>query len=173
MEEFEMEEIGSPEQETQMQKAPKRPRFLLVLCIFTFIGSGYSALYYLLMPFAKGMLPEAMNLYGDAFKKMGTEVVEQMNQVMTFMAGVPSWKYLLAGLCFVGSVVGAAFMLKLRKEGFHIYVVSQILSFAILSFLIGGLIKPQVGDIMWTVTFILLYYMQMRKAGVDLGMSKE
>ncbi|MBO7629076.1 MAG: hypothetical protein J6S87_03910, partial [Bacteroidales bacterium] len=63
---------------------------------------------------------------------------------------------------------GAALMLKLRKEGLHVYVISQLLIFALLSFLIGGALKPSIDRILWTITFILLYYLQLKRSHVKL-----
>ena len=164
MDEFEMEEIEQPEFLENEVQQPKRTTFLLVLCILTFIGSGYSLLYYLLLPFAKAHLPEMMDVYKNFFKDAAIQ--SQMNEMFNFMAAVPSWKYLLVALGFAGSVTGAALMLKLRKEGFHVYVISQILIFALLSFLIGGPMKSTINDILWTIVFILLYFLQLKKSNV-------
>ena len=164
MDEFEMEEIEQPKFSENENPQPKRTTFLLVLCILTFIGSGYSLLYYLLLPFAKTHLPEMMEMYSNFFKDAAIQ--SQMSEMFDFMAAVPSWKYLLVALGFAGSVTGAALMLKLRKEGFHVYVISQILIFALLSFLIGGPMKSTITDILWTVTFILLYFLQLKKSNV-------
>ena len=159
-----MEEIEQPEFLENEVQQPKRTTFLLVLCILTFIGSGYSLLYYLLLPFAKAHLPEMMDVYKNFFKDAAIQ--SQMNEMFNFMAAVPSWKYLLVALGFAGSVTGAALMLKLRKEGFHVYVISQILIFALLSFLIGGPMKSTINDILWTIVFILLYFLQLKKSNV-------
>ena len=166
MDEFEMEEIEQPSFLENEEQKPKRSSFLLVLCILTFIGSGYSLLYYLLLPLAKAHLPEMMDVYRNFFKDEA--ILNQMNEMFDFMAAVPSWKYLLVALGFAGSVTGASLMLKLRKEGFHVYVVSQIAIFALLSFLIGGPMKATINDILWTVTFILLYFLQLKKSNVKL-----
>ena len=168
MDDFEMEEMEQPQLFENEEPQPKRSTLLLVLCILTFIGSGYSFLYYLLLPLVKVQLPEMMDVYGSLFKKMDPTVLDQMNRMLEFMGQVPSWKYLLVALGFAGSVAGAALMLKLRKEGFHVYVISQILIFALLSFLVGGMLKPTINDILWTVTFILLYFLQLKRSNVKL-----
>lgn len=166
MDDFEMEEINQPDSLEGNEQQPKRTTLLLILCILTFIGSGYSFLYYLLLPMVKSQLPEIMEMYGNLFSKMDGNMVDAMNDLLEFMASVPTWKYLLVALGFAGSVTGAAFMLKLRKEGLHIYIISQILVFAFLSFVIGGPMQPSIVDIMWTITFILLYYLQLKQSNV-------
>lgn len=165
MDEFEMEEIEQPEFIENDKPQPKRTTFLLVLCILTFIGSGYSLLYYLLLPLAKAHLPEMMDVYRNFFKD--ETMLNQMNEMFDFMAAVPSWKYLLVALGFAGSVTGAALMLKLQKEGLHVYIISQILIFALLSFLIGGPMKSTINDILWIIIFILLYFLQLKKSNVQ------
>lgn len=159
-----MEEMDQSEFIENENPQPKRTTFLLVLCILTFIGSGYSFLYHLLLPLAKEQLPEIAELYKNFFKDEA--LLSQMSEMFNFMAAVPSWKYLLVALGCAGSVVGAALMLKLRKEGFHVYVISQILIFAMMSFLIGGPLKPTITNILWDITFILLYFLQLKKSNV-------
>lgn len=164
MDEFEMEEMDQSEFIETKNPQPKRTTFLLVLCILTFIGSGYSLLYYLLLPLAKAHLPEMMDVYRNFFKD--ETMLNQMNEMFDFMAAVPSWKYLLVALGFAGSITGAALMLKLQKEGLHVYIISQILIFVLLSFLIGGPMKSTINDILWIIIFILLYFLQLKKSNV-------
>lgn len=164
MDEFEMEEMDQSEFIETENPQPKRTTFLLVLCILTFIGSGYSLLYYLLLPLAKAHLPEMMDVYHNFFKD--ETMLNQMNEMFDFMAAVPSWKYLLVALGFAGSITGAALMLKLQKEGLHVYIISQILIFVLLSFLIGGPMKSTINDILWIIIFILLYFLQLKKSNV-------
>lgn len=166
MDDFEMEEINQPDSLEGNEQQPKRTTLLLILCILTFIGSGYSFLYYLLLPMVKTQLPETVEMYSNLFKQIDGNMLDAMNDLLEFMASVPTWKYLLVALGFAGSVTGAAFMLKLRKEGLHIYIISQILVFAFLSFVIGGPMQPSIVDIMWTITFILLYYLQLKQSNV-------
>ena len=86
MDEFEMEEIEQSEFLENEEQQPKRTTFLLVLCILTFIGSGYSLLYYLLLPLAKTHLPEMMEMYSNFFKDAAIQ--SQMNEMFSFMAAV-------------------------------------------------------------------------------------
>lgn len=151
MEEFEFED-----------NTPKRSTFLLILCILTFIGSGYNFLYYILLPLAKPMLPEMLASYQQLMPQE-QELNEQMTELFTFLGQVPSWKYFCLAITYVIAVVGAAFMLKMNKIGFHLYVIAQLLTFCCLSFLIGGSMKMSVTGIIWSIVFILLYAGQMRK----------
>lgn len=165
MDEFEMEEIERPEFEENREQEPKRTPFLLTLCILTYIGSGISFLSYLTLPLYKSQFTELTDVYSNLFK--GNAMLQsEMTKMLSFQAAVPSWKYLLVALAYAGSVTGAALMMKLRKEGLHIYIISQILIFSLLSFLIGGMLKPSITSILWTFIFILLYFMQLKKSNV-------
>lgn len=166
MEEFDMEEIEQPDYPEIDEKEPKRTTFLLVLCILTFIGSGFGCLHYLMLPLVKGQIPEMMLLYDSFFSQLDSTTRALMNEQLDFMVTVPSWKYLLVALGFAGSVTGAALMLKLEKAGLHVYIISQILIFALLSFAIGGPLKSSIDSILWTITFILLYYLQLKRSNV-------
>ena len=99
-----MEEMEQPEFPEVEEKEPKRSTLLLILCILTFIGSGYSFLYYLLLPVAKSQLPEMMSVYGSLFSQLDATTQTRMNELLDFMATVPSWKYLLVALGYAGSV---------------------------------------------------------------------
>ncbi|MBO4645484.1 MAG: hypothetical protein J5642_03105 [Bacteroidales bacterium] len=153
MEEFDPETIPQ-------EDSPRRRPMLVVLCILTFVNSGFSALSYLGMPLVKNELPAMADVYG----RMGMEdAYEQISTTLDFMAEVPSWKYFLLALCYVLAVVGAALMLKMKPSGFHCYVIAQILTFAGLNFLIGGPLSMQLMDVIWSITFVVFYFVLLRE----------
>ena len=112
---------------------PVRPTFLTVLCILTFIGSGW------------GLISNLFQLAMFTPERL----VAQIQQITT-MAGAeaqPSWVsslmtsslevlqttimhgkaiYSLAALCSVVSLIGAFMMYKLKRNGFYLYVIAQI-----------------------------------------------
>jgi len=151
MEEFEVQEEN-----------PKRSTFLLVLCILTFIGSGYYALYYLLLPMAKPMLPQMLESYQNLLPQQ-QELNAQMKDLFIFLGEVANIKYICLSITYIIAIVGAALMLKMKKIGFHLYIIAQILTFCCLNFLIGGLLKMSISSILWSLIFILLYGGQLRK----------
>lgn len=159
MEELENNEIMAEE------TPPKRSTALLILCILTFINSGYSFLYYLLLPLAKEQLP-AMYAQFSSLLSADAAMQAQFKMLLDFLCGIPSWKYILTAIPYAIAVVGAACMLNLKKVGFHLYIIAQIFSFICINFLIGGLLKMNFTDILWTVIFILLYFGQLKKVKV-------
>lgn len=158
MENFEYENDLYEERPTD-QEPPQRSAGLLILCILTFIYSGLNAFSYLVMPMVGNMLPALEQSYAQ----MGMQsLYEQSAPLFEFYASVPSWKFILTALTFALAVMGAALMLKMKSLGFHLYVIAQILGFVCLHFLIGGPARMNIISIVWTILFILLYYLQMR-----------
>ena len=85
-----MEEIEQPDYPENNENEPKRTTFLLVLCILTFIGSGFGFLHYLMLPLVKGQIPEMMSLYDSFFSQLDSSTRALMNEQLDFMVTVPS-----------------------------------------------------------------------------------
>ncbi len=164
MEEFENNYENSENNngwQNEVRQQPERTPLLTVLCILTFIGSGCNALTYFTMPFTKNMFPTLQSYY----EQLGWEsIYEQNAPIYDAIALVPDWKFILTALTYVLAVVGAAFMLKMNKLGFHFYIIAQLLGFSCLNFLVGAPLQMGIGGICWTILFIWLYYTQMRSA---------
>jgi len=108
-----------------MEETQKAPVFLKVLCILTFVGSGLGLLFSLLAVVGMGALMSSLSQYG-----LGGEATD-------------GTMYLLVGLLVsAASVFGAIQMLKLKKMGFYIYAVAQVIGlvmgFGIISLIITG-----------------------------------
>ncbi|MCL1850225.1 MAG: hypothetical protein FWF70_02295 [Bacteroidetes bacterium] len=134
----------------------KRPGFLTFLCILTFIGSGLSLLTNLLMPvFAPALL--------DMLRNSSATLPPNVLDIYEQTAATPIWKfYLLAFFCAT-SLLGAIYMLKMKRIGFHIYAISQLVQMGIGHFIIGGYYKPSFFGIFITVLFIGLYTIYYKK----------
>ncbi|MCL2436181.1 MAG: hypothetical protein FWD09_08635 [Lentimicrobiaceae bacterium] len=132
----------------------KRPGFLTFLCVLTFIGSGISLLSNLTSPLFAPIFIET--LHSSPLFSGAIEIYEQI--LVT-----PIWQfYLLAFFCAT-SIIGAVYMLKMRKIGFHIYVISQLVQMCIGLFIIGGFFKPTVFSVFIVVLFICLYGMYYKR----------
>jgi hypothetical protein len=138
--------------ETQFEEN-KRPSFLTFLCILTFIGSGLSLLTNLFAPIFASSLVEIVRQ--SAFQE-AAGVYEQM-------AATPIWQFYLLALFCATSILGAIYMLKMKKIGFHIYVISQIAQMCIGQFIIGGSYTPKVFGLLLTLLFIGLYAIYYKK----------
>ena len=151
MEEQEITSFTDPE--TPEQTPPQeRPSWLLVLCILTFIWSGISCLgYFFFVAGYHTVLPQVMEQTRDTIVSIYGDKVD-VSQALTLQ---PRSYYLLLCLLYGASVTGAAFMLALRKVGFHIYTIAQAL------LLIAPVVLVHMpfdfGGMMVTVAFVLLY----------------
>jgi hypothetical protein len=136
---------------SEYEQVKKRPTFLTVLCILTFIGSGYLFLTFLFLSFSTDLIPQML------------EVLQNMNypqesiKLLEQMADVAGWEFLILSFSYALAIIGAAFMLKLNKVGFHLYIVSQLALFCCKNLMIGGDFKMNAFSIIWSILFIVLY----------------
>ena len=131
--------------------AAKRPVFLTVLCILSFIAAGFAILGYI----------TAITLMGAATAALGAmEGMEGMSEITSAgpSAGM-TWAYIIVG--FVTTIVallGVIKMWKLKKQGFMMYagatVVSMIMGIVYSGFGIGAVIIP--------IAFIVMYYLNVK-----------
>lgn len=143
-------------EELQTNNEPKpaglRPARLTVLCILTFIGSGMNLFSSLIFA---GMydtfMPVMMDL-AEKFELPGREML-----TMTTPAFL-----LVNALLYVGSIVGAIFMFRLQKTGFHIYTISQILLLISPMYFLK-LPGPGIPELIFTGLFILLYSTHLKQ----------
>lgn len=128
------------EENAQVQEN-KRPTFLTVLCILTFIGSGLGTLTYLLMTVGMGSLMSYLGSFGGGALGGGT----------TFFA--------IGTVLAAASLYGAIMMWKLKKMGFYIYAAANVI--AILLPLFFGIPFTAFGAIV-PVVFIVLYGLNLK-----------
>ena len=139
----------------------KRPGFLTLLCVLTFIWSGFSLLSNLLVPVFAPTLLEMMRNSAASMPAGTLDVYEQM-------LNIPIWQfYLLAFFCAT-SIIGAVYMLQMKRIGFHIYVISQLAQMAVGQFIIGGSAKPGYFGLFMTILFIGLYAIYYKSLNRDL-----
>jgi len=128
---------------------PQRPTFLKVLCILTFIWSGYtfinSAVTYFKADTISEMVTEAKTEINKdmAEAKKRDDEATFIFQMMGNMAEMSTPENLrkIAIANFITSLLclaGAIMMWKLRKTGFYIYTLGTILSIIIPFYLFGS-----------------------------------
>lgn len=140
-----MEYLTPPEQQK------KAPPMLIVLAVLTFIGSGLNALIWFFLSFSSEYIPVMIEIA----KNMSLS--EDMVRAYEQLEAIAGWKFLILALIYALAVIGAALMLKLKKLGFHFYIISQILLFCCCNFIIGGDFKMDITGIIGSLMFILLY----------------
>lgn len=135
--------------------------FLLVLCILVFVDAGSSFFQMLFMPlYANGDHAEmALNIY----KKMGAdETVKQMEQIFSAAQAMPSWYFFLSAIPFAVAICGAAFVLKKKTIGFHLYVISQIFAFICQNFLLKEPFNMSWISIFCSICIAVCFYFQLK-----------
>jgi hypothetical protein len=141
------EPVQTPLQEIK----PQRPRLLTIICILTFIGSG--------MIFFSSV---CTFFFYDSFKASAPEIAKSFNLPgIEQVFEVSSLFFVVTAFIYAGAFAGAVFMWQLRKIGFHIYTISQIL-LVIAPMYFFKLPGPGVMDILLAGVFILLYSMNLK-----------
>ena len=133
------------------QPTPTRTKTLTILCILSFVGSGFSIL---------GALIYA--LFFDEFLNFYSTNDTELYQLMYDSLVILSPGYFFTEFVFaLASLAGVILMWKLRKTGFHIYTVANILILSLpLFFKVGGF---NFGNfVFFTGPFIALYAFQLK-----------
>lgn len=145
---------------TQSAEAGKRPVFLTVLCILSFIAAGFAVLGYITVITLMGAATAvASNLEGMAGES-GANASAAMSEAMSKMpsAGL-TWAYIVVGfLCTLVGLFGVIKMWKLQKIGFFLYVGSAVVSM-IMGIVYSGF-SPMA--VIFPVLFIVLYGLNLK-----------
>ncbi len=140
----------------------KCPTGLTVLAVLTFIGSGFMLMMYVILFGMYDVLPQMMltaaetmgNTMGDTYRQMYEQSAEML-------AGMNRNSFLLLTIPYLFSIAGAGFMLAMRKLGFHLYVIGQILVLALPAIVMKN--GFSVGGLFLSIAFIGLYFMYYKK----------
>jgi hypothetical protein len=102
-------------------KKPSRPDGLSVLCILSFIGSGFS-FFSSIMVF--WLYPTFLEIVGsDEFAQFPSL---DSNMLLDFLQSAGKIYFLISAILYLISVTGVYFMWKLKKKGIHFYAIAQI-----------------------------------------------
>ena len=111
----------------------KKKDFLKILCILTFIGSGLTA-------FSRLVTFLMIDYIRDFnFKEMFESFIEGANMdFFESMININRTFFLFDGILSLTSVYGAFLMLNLKKSGFHVYSISQIVALILPQIYLSG-----------------------------------
>ena len=130
---------------------PKRPVLLTILCIMTFAGSGLNLVSSFLI-----------SVFYSAFQTIGGEIAKSFNMpAMEMILNAPPAFFLVSSILYAFSTFGALEMWKLRKRGFHLYTVSQIL-LVMMPMYFFSLSLPYYPDVIFSAVFVLLYSVNLK-----------
>ena len=128
------------------ESKPTRPSLLNILCILTFIGSGMNFISSLMISVFYNQFAIVAESISKSFQLPGLEMLLESKPVF----------FAISAMIYAGCITGAILMWKLKKAGFHVYTVFQVL--LILSpMYFFHLPSPDLLDMILSGIFILLY----------------
>lgn len=135
-----------------------RRRNLRIILVLSIIGSGFSLFGYLMTGLTLPTLKAAYQSGSIPFPSEMTVLVEQFLET-------PRSFFLCTALLYAMSLTGVILMWNLRKSGFHLYTLAQLL-ILLVTLLFLGRERVPLGDIMFTLLFVIYYYLALRNLSV-------
>jgi len=129
---------------------------LRIVLVLTFIGSGFSALAYLM----SGIFYDTFQQTLSAITSVNSEMAVSADMFASF----PRLLFIALGVFNGISLLGAIAMWNLNKTGFHAYTLSQLVILA-LPVVFMGKAYFGIGDAMLTLLFVAYYYFALRRLG--------
>ena len=146
-----MDELNSATPQPEQPKVPMRHTMLTVLCILTFVGSGMNLFSSMIIAAFYETFVTVMQELADKFNLPGIEMITETRPLF----------FLVSGFFYIGAIVGAALMMRLKKAGFHVYTIFQIL-LVISPMYFMHLSGPNFLDLLFSGTFIILFSTQLK-----------
>lgn len=157
-----MENISTENQ--QMNDAPKRPQFLTVLCILTFIGSAL-AIISAIMGYFSAQASAAMISNMDSMGNDPTGMMSEMQGMAQKAVDNAVPNLVIAIVCALLCLFGALQMWKLKKTGFYIYTVGEIVPPISVFILMGGGLFGGITSVLTllvAIVFVVLYALNLK-----------
>ena len=146
-------------EEITTEGVPKRPQFLTVLCILTYIGVGLGIIGSIFGWWSMNKMSQLMDT-NSGMEDMGS--MPGMEEAMDKIGPALKWanELLITGIlgCIL-CLVGALQMWKLKRIGFYIYVVGEVVPVIISGILMGASAfgGMQIFGLVIPVIFLVLY----------------
>jgi hypothetical protein len=146
--------------ELEVRKLNKRPVFITVLCILTWVGSG-------ILFFWHGFQYYMMSALYNTIAQMNT-IVGSSDNTSNSLAWM-LWGYLISCVCCLICAGAAVVMWKQRKWGFYLYTVAEITPLVISFYAIFGLGGMQFSSMAYLVAtsiipigFVVMYGVNLK-----------
>ena len=144
---------------------PKRPDGLTVWCVFSFINAGFQFISNIFWFLAYKTM-QALGQDEDYLELMEkfSQNNGQIESAMQSQLAVSRVSYLLTALLYIASFYGVLQMWKLKKQGFHIYAIAQILLLIVTAVFVTSVTGASiVGPVVLTAIWIGIYYLYYRR----------
>jgi len=128
-----------------------RPNLLTVICILSLVNGGLTLISSIIIGSFFDQFVMIATDFAEKFKIPGMEMITEGKPLFFFMNA----------LLYAASITGVALMFRLKKNGFHIYTISQIL-LILAPMYFYHLPGPSIFDIILTGTFVMLYYIHLK-----------
>jgi len=146
----------------------KRPTFITVLCIISFVGIAFSLIGGIMGYFTYSAMASA----GDALKGLGGNTAsDQMGQAMSSAVDAlgldPSkmaMNSLVVALLNIPLLIGVLMMWKQKKVGFFIYTAFELIQAVVPFIIVGGLAGGLSGVLyaIVAIAFIIMYGVNLK-----------
>ena len=134
----------------------KRPDFLTVLCVLTFIGSGFSFLSQIFSFTLYDIIPDFYRETANSFSGVfGKSYSEAASMIADTFASIPRYYFIILACVYALSIAGAILMFLMHKIGFHLYIVSQLLILGLPLLIIHS--GFNLFNLLLSLLFIILY----------------
>jgi hypothetical protein len=149
----------------------QRPGLLTVLCILTFIGSGFGVLNnvmgMIMSPIKNFLNPEFFErvleeVQDEPARQFVEQALEIGQKAIEHIFEISLAQFLL----YAASLTGAILMFQLKKTGFYIYATAQILLLFVPAIFLGFNLFVNIGILfssVFTILFIALYAINLKK----------
>jgi hypothetical protein len=155
-------------EQTNMETAvpAKRPQFLNVLCILSYIGTGIGiimGIYHLATAGAAQASVEMLdNMAGDDMS-----AIPGMESMMDGAIAAAKYAYVLAAVEIVANLMclfGVMQMWKMKKMGYYVYVLGQLVAIITPIVLVGGGLFGGIMIVMaiFPIAFIIMYGLNLK-----------
>lgn len=123
-----------------MQESPEtgRPMFLTVLCILTFIGAGIGILTSIWGALTLETTIANLEASEGAFGSLGSSFEGMMSKQAENMRKWGMLNHLINVFGNIFCLLGALWMWNLKKNGYYVYVIGQIVPLVATFVLLGG-----------------------------------
>ena len=162
-----MEEYSDNQQFNDFENPePQRPTGLTIACVLSFINAGFQFLGNIISFLAYNVMRELgqSEEYLEMMEKFVPDIDEFETQMQAQLA-VRRISSLLMALAFAASFIGVLQMWYLKKNGFHIYAIAQILILIITAIFVAGVTgASMVSPAILTAIWIGIYFIYYRKA---------
>ena len=152
-----------------MAAAPKRPQFLTILCILSFIGVGFSVIggligYAALKFIGSGKLDDLLSQSADPSAMLKFDDAKAQMMATGLSLDQLGHLALIGSALALVSLLGVIMMWKLKRSGFYLYTLVQLVGLT-APLIMGGHLdmewKAMIGMVI-TAAFIIMYALNLK-----------